>query len=245
MHLCKLILGAMLAVVGSVTLSAQAPVLSNIEAPYANLQSQVRIGGQNWGAGTVAYGSVGTPLKLIGWNLGSSGTVTFIPYKNGTMDLNVSPVKASVTAWTTGTLVLQVPAGAYSGMILVTNSGGASNALPFMVTPGSYSASCPGQPPAQTTTPTVASLSPASGYTGVAVTISGSAFGAIQGLGNVTFSGVNAGVLKWSDSSIVAIVPSTATTGPVVVTLENGQMSNNVAFTVNTENPGSPTWCSQ
>jgi hypothetical protein len=237
---CDLILGTIVAAVGSVSLAAQAPVLSVIEAPYVNLQSPVSIAGQVWAAGTVAYGSAGTPLILSGWNFGSSGTVTFTAYKNGAVDPNVSPVNATVIQWATGTVVLQVPAGAYSGTIKVTNGSGTSNALPFMVTPGSYSASCPAQPPPQTTTPTVISLGPPSGNVGLAVTISGSSFGAIQGQGSVTFNGVPAGVLNWSDSSILAIVPSNATTGPVVVTLENGQTSNsNVIFSVNTVNNSS------
>jgi hypothetical protein len=46
MKICHLILGAMLAVASSVWLAAQAPALSNIAAPYANLQSPVRSPGK-------------------------------------------------------------------------------------------------------------------------------------------------------------------------------------------------------
>jgi hypothetical protein len=83
-------------------------------------------------------------------------------------------------------------------------------------------------------TPTIASLNPSSGTVGLAVNISGSGFGAADGQSIVTFNGAPAGVLNWSDSSITAVVPSTATTGSVVVKLANGQTSNNnVNFTVN------------
>lgn len=82
---------------------------------------------------------------------------------------------------------------------------------------------------------TVASLSPSSGNVGLAVNISGSGFGAAEGQSTVTFNGYVAGVLNWSDISITAVIPSNATTGPVVVTLADGQTSNNnIIFTVNT-----------
>ncbi len=235
MKVFKFMLAIIVAAGATASVSAQSPVLSSIATPYANLGSQITIAGQTWAAGTVAYGPRGTPLELIGWNFGSSGTVTFTAYKNGAVDPNVSPVTATVTQWTTGMLLLTVPAGAYSGTITVTAGGTASNALPFLVTSGSYSASCPQQVPTQETTPTVVSLNPSSGSAGLAINISGSAFGAVQGLGVVKFNGVVAAVLRWSDSSITAIVPSSTTTGPVVVTLENGQTSNNnVIFTVGT-----------
>jgi len=51
------------------------PVLGNIEAPYASIQSSVRIAGVTWGAGSVSYGPVGTPLVLSGSGFGGSGTV--------------------------------------------------------------------------------------------------------------------------------------------------------------------------
>jgi len=226
-----------------VTTSSGLPVLSNVATPYADLPSRVTIAGQTRAAGTVAYGPIGTPLVLSGWNLGSGGTVTFTPYKDGAVDSNASPVSAAVTLWTNGMLILTVPPGAYSGTIEVTTGGMTSNALPFLMTSGSYSASCPKQVPTQETTPTVASLNPSSGSAGLAVNISGSAFGAVEGQGTVTFNGVIAGVLKWSDTFITAVVPSTMT-GPVVVTLENGQTSNNnIIFTVSSSSPPSPSFC--
>ena len=134
-----LILGTMVAVVGSVPLVAQSPVLSSIEAPYANLPGQATIAGYTWAAGTVAYGPAGTPLILTGSGFGSSGTVTFTPYKNGAVDPNVPPVNAAVTNWTSGMLNLSVPAGAYSGIVTVTGSGGTSNALPFILDSAKFS----------------------------------------------------------------------------------------------------------
>jgi len=78
-------------------------------------------------------------------------------------------------------------------------------------------------------TPTIASLSPSSGVVGASVTITGSNFGATPG--TVTFAGTTASAASWTDSSIVAKVPSGATTGNVVVTV-NGTASSGVNFTV-------------
>jgi RHS repeat-associated protein len=69
--------------------------------------------------------------------------------------------------------------------------------------------------------PNVISLSPNSGGVGTSVTITGTDFGATQGTSTVTFSGVApASIASWSNTSIVAVVPSTipAGAGPVVVT---------------------------
>ena len=87
--------------------------------------------------------------------------------------------------------------------------------------------------------PSITSLSPTSGAVGASVTITGSNFGSTPG--TVTFNGTAASTpSSWSDSSIVARVPSGATTGPVVVTV-GGTASNGVNFTVVTLAAGSIT----
>jgi RHS repeat-associated protein len=137
---------------------AQTPVLSNIEAPYAALQSSVKIGGVTYGPGSVAYGPAGTPLVLTGSALGGSGTVQFIPYKSGVVDTSVTPAQATVTMWTSNMLILTVPAGAYSGLVTVTAEDKTSNGVPFMVTPGAYAGTCPGGPSSTQLQITTASL---------------------------------------------------------------------------------------
>ena len=101
---------------------------------------------------------------------------------------------------------------------MVTVSGAPSNGIGFIVLSGS---------------PTITGLSPSSGYVGLAVTISGFGFGTPGGQNTVMFNGIPGGVLNWSNTSVTAIVPNNATTGPVVVTVSDGQTSNNVNFTVN------------
>src|ERR1039458_6069940 len=80
-------------------------------------------------------------------------------------------------------------------------------------------------------TPAISSLSPTMGAVGAAVTITGSNFGSSQGTSTVQFNGTPASVSSWSNTSISTTVPSGATTGNVVVTV-NSTSSNGVSFTV-------------
>jgi hypothetical protein len=92
-----------------------------------------------------------------------------------------------------------------------------------------------------TAPPSIISLSPTSGVAGASVTITGSNFGSSNvgsSAGSVTFNGKTAAVATWSSSSIVAKVPSGATTGSVIVTVD-GTASNGVPFTVVTLPAGS------
>ena len=79
--------------------------------------------------------------------------------------------------------------------------------------------------------PTITSLSRTAGPVGTPLTISGTNFGATQGMSTVTFNGTAATPTSWRTTSIAVPVPSGATTGPVVVTV-SGEASNGVSFTV-------------
>ena len=82
--------------------------------------------------------------------------------------------------------------------------------------------------------PLVTSVSPTIGTAGTSVTVSGVSFGSTQGTSTITFSSIAAGsVTSWSDTSIVATVPSSIGTGagPVVVTVASNQSNSNVLFT--------------
>jgi YD repeat-containing protein len=82
----------------------------------------------------------------------------------------------------------------------------------------------------------ISSLTPNSGAVGTQVKIAGSNFGQAQGSSIVTFNGVIATVNVWNKNSIAAIVPTAATTGPVVVTV-GGVASNGVTFVVISNTP--------
>ena len=101
---------------------------------------------------------------------------------------------------------------------------------------GSSSSNSVTPPPAGP--PSITSLSTTSGVLGASVQISGSNFGSQQGSSTVTFNGTAASIAKWSDSAIVAKVPSGATSGNVVVTV-GSSTSNGVNFSVVTLPTGS------
>ena len=76
----------------------------------------------------------------------------------------------------------------------------------------------------QGTTPSVSSVSPVVGTYGTSVTITGSNFGAAQGTSTVSFNGgTSSSVTSWSDSQIVATVPTSSPvgTGPVTVSVNS------------------------
>jgi len=154
---------------------------------------------------SVVSAPVGTAVTLSGANFGATqgtSTVTF----NGTA--------ATPTSWSTTSIVVPVPTGATTGNVVVTVGGIPSNSIPFTVLP----------------TPIIAGVNPSSGQIGTAVTITGTNFGATQGLSTLTFSGIAASVTSWSNTSITAVVPTTLT-GNVVVTVA-GVASNGSNFTV-------------
>ncbi len=84
---------------------------------------------------------------------------------------------------------------------------------------------------ANTVAPTISALEPASGTIGTPVTISGYNFGDTQSTSTVSFNGVNATPSSWTNTSIVAAVPSGATSGPVVVVV-SGLASNSITITI-------------
>jgi trimeric autotransporter adhesin len=150
--------------------------------------------------------AVGASVAITGTNFGASqgsSTVTF----NGT--------NATITTWSATSIVATVPTGATTGNVVVNASGVNSNGSVFTVVPA----------------PSITSLSPTSGAVGASVAITGTNFGASQGSSTVTFNGTNATITTWSATSIVATVPTGATTGNVVVNA-SGVNSNGVSFTV-------------
>jgi hypothetical protein len=75
--------------------------------------------------------------------------------------------------------------------------------------------------------PVFSSMTPVSGLPGYLVTISGTHFGATQGLGTVTVGSIPAGISSWSDTSIAAYVPQGVPAGANAVSVNGG---NNGAY---------------
>ncbi len=157
---------------------------------------------------TPSTAPVGTLVQINGVGFGATqGSSSVAFYSN---------VAAAVVSWSDTQIVVTVPATAQSGSVKVTEGGVSSNTnIDFGV-------------PA----PQITSLSPSSGVIGTQVTINGSGFQAAQGNGYVVFNNSGtAAITSWSDTQIVATVPTMATTGSVTVHAANGALSNqNVVF---------------
>src|SRR6202049_4412824 len=151
-------------------------------------------------------GAVGASITIAGLNFGST---------QGTSTVKFNGTTATVTSWSTTSILATVPNGATTGNVVVTVGGNASNGSSFTVVAA----------------PNITSLSPTSGAVGAAVTITGTNFGSTQGTSTVKFNGTTATVTSWSATSIATTVPSGATTGNVVVHA-SGVDSNGSSFTV-------------
>ncbi|MGJ5814497.1 beta strand repeat-containing protein [Paludibaculum fermentans] len=148
-------------------------------------------------------GPIGAGVTISGSNFGSGGTISF------------GGVPATPTSWTATSITTKVPTGAATGNVFVTVGGVSSNSVPFSIS----------------STPVITSLSSTSGPVGASIVISGANFGSSQGTNTVKFHGLIALVSSWSSTSIIATVPTGATSGNVVVTV-GGNSSNGVNFTV-------------
>ena len=107
-----------------------------------------------------------------------------------------------------------VPAGATTGPISVRANGDTVKSSIFTVSPS----------------PQITSINPNYGAPAALIGIAGTDFGATQGNGSVTVGGAPSHVVSWSNTAIAIQVPSSATTGNIVVTAA-GLLSNGAAFT--------------
>ncbi|HMD69819.1 MAG TPA: IPT/TIG domain-containing protein [Bryobacteraceae bacterium] len=161
-----------------------------------------------------SIGSVSPTTATGGTQVTIGGSYFGATRGTGSVWLGTAP--ATVVSWADTQIVATVASNAQSGNALVQQNGLASNSVPFTVI-----------------TPNILTVTPTIGAPGDTVTIAGSHFGAAQGSGQV-WLGTAAGVVQsWSDTQIVAQVGAGAASGNAQV-LQNGVMSNAVAFTVNT-----------
>ena len=174
-----------------------------------------------------AFGSEGTEVTVRGWNFGPS-----IAALQGTSRVSFNGMWGTPASWSDTEIRVEAPAGALSGLVVVSAGDEASNGSPFAVTGvGIVSCSSAVATMDEGAAPTINKLKPGSGAVGTVVKIKGSHFGVSQGESRVTFNGVSAAPVSWSDTKIKAPVPVGAATGAVVVTV-NGQASSGVEFTV-------------
>jgi RHS repeat-associated protein len=156
-----------------------------------------------------ASGSVGTSITINGSGFQAS--------KGANSSISFNGVNATATtSWGDTQIVATVPANATTGAVKITVNGVVSNEDQVFTMPN----------------PVVSGLVPSSGPVGTAVHINGSGFGTAPGTSSVQFNGVTATTTAWSDSSITATVPTTSTSGTVLVTVGGVTTGSDVKFTI-------------
>jgi hypothetical protein len=155
---------------------------------------------------TPATGAAGAQVNVYGSGFGS---------QQGTGSLWLGTARGTVITWSDTQIGATVASNATSGNAQVQQGGAWSNTVPFTVN-----------------TATISTIAPITGVPGVTmVTISGSGFGAAQGIGQVWLGTANGVVQSWSDTQVVAQVAAGAASGNAQI-LQGGVMSNAVPFTV-------------
>jgi RHS repeat-associated protein len=156
---------------------------------------------------TPTSGTIGTSVTVTGSAFGTTQGGSSVRFNGATA--------SSVTSWSDSQVVAAVPSNASTGAVtVVVNSTGSNKNYVFSF----YN-------------PVINSVTPPAAEVGGYITLSGLGFGATQGSSQVQFNGVTASITSWSDTSVVVIVPTNATNGPVTLT-EGGFTSNGVQFTV-------------
>jgi len=151
--------------------------------------------------------AVGASVTIWGTNLGST---------QGASTVAFGSKSAQITSWSPYSIIAVVPSGVSgNASVKVTVAGIASNTQTFAVS----------------SNPFISLLSTNSAPVGEEITINGSNFGSSQGSSTISFNGTAAIATTWSPTVITAAVPTGATTGNVVVTV-NSVTSNGVAFMV-------------
>jgi hypothetical protein len=152
---------------------------------------------------------------------GTSGTTVVISGANFSPTLSENIVKfngvvASVSAGSTGELVVAVPETATTGKVSVTVNGKtATSSADFIVL--------------QTT---IAGFSPESGTHGAQVIITGTNFSINAAENIVAFNGVAATVSAATSTQLTASVPAGATSGKITVTINGKTTTSAATFTV-------------
>ena len=146
---------------------------------------------------TPSAAPIGGSVTIQGTDFGSSPSSSTVHFN--------SVAASSITSWTNTSITLAVPSSAGSGSVTVTVGGVVSNGETFTLIEGL----------------STSGISPSFGPLGTSVTISGAGFGPTQSNSALTFYGSSTAptISSWSDTSITAIVPTDASTGPVWVTV--------------------------
>ncbi|RCK79861.1 MAG: hypothetical protein OZSIB_4015 [Candidatus Ozemobacter sibiricus] len=157
-------------------------------------------------------GGPGTAVTIQGSGFGNLQGLSTVSYAG----ITVQP-----TSWSENVIVVLIPAGvSTNGTFVVTVGGFPSNPSALFTLAG----------------PVLAGVSPVSGGPGTLVTLTGSGFGATQGVSYVAFNSQPATVQSWSDTLITCLVPNPGNfqsgAVSVVVWVDGSRASNPQTFQV-------------
>src|SRR5260370_30835678 len=136
---------------------------------------------------TPTSGVAGTQVTLAGAGFGAT---------QGSGNVWLGSAYGVVACWSDAQVVATVASGSKSGTAQILQGGVWSNAVNFTVA-----------------TPNITTVTPISGATGTQVTITGTGFGATQGVGNLWLGSAYGVVASWSDAQVVATVASGSKSG--------------------------------
>ncbi len=151
-----------------------------------------------------------TGLSASSGVIGATITITGTIF-TGVTNVSFNGVSATYTVNSITQIDADVPAGATTGTITVTNAGGMATSSTFTVLPD------------------IISFAGTSGPVGTSVVITGTAF---TGASSVTFGGVSASYTVNSSTQITATVPAGANTGSIAVTTAAGVATSATTYSV-------------
>lgn len=155
---------------------------------------------------SVSSAAPGRPVRIVGTGFGAS---------RGASTVMFGSAPATISSWSATLINVDVP----------TVDAGATGIIVSVNGVDSF-------PETFTVTPSVGSLSAATGTPGSVVSIIGANFGANQGTSTVRFGPTTATVTSWSSSSISVVVPDMASGAASIIVEVNGVNSTSATFTV-------------
>jgi len=157
------------------------------------------------------YGQAGNSISIDGTGFSTTPSSNSVKF-NG--------VSATVVSATPSQLVVTVPAGATTGPIsVIVGSSSATTPYSFTIT----SSLAP---------PTITSFSPTIAAVAAPVTISGTNFDTVTTNDSVYFDGIGAPVTAATPTSLTALVPAYAASGPISISTWNGSATSTTDFYV-------------
>jgi YD repeat-containing protein len=202
---------------------------------YDELGRLISVIDQNGDAATYQYDAVGNLTGITRTSAGSVAIFEFTPNgapvgtsitlhgvgfsaTPGQNSVSFNGTSATVISATTTTLVVAVPTGATTGTISVTSPTGSATAGPFMVT--------------TSTAPTITAISPGTGVTNTAVTVSGTNFDAVPANTKTRFNGGVAPQTSVTATTLNVTVPAGRGSGRISVDTPSGRAVSATDFII-------------